>query len=139
MGLLGLPFEFERCLKRGDFDKERTIASPLEALNAVNFLLTEEFNKMQNKKSLYNRMRKICDHIMNLDPFKYFTKIATIGTGGFGKVFLVEHTKTKKHFAMKTIKPEDESDLEDTLTEIALQNMVTKEHKNFVKIFHSFE
>ena len=92
----------------------------METLNAVNFLLTEEFNKMQNKKSLYNRMRKICDHIMNLDPFKYFTKIATIGNGGFGKVFLVEHNKTKKHFAMKTIKPEDESDLEDTLTEIAL-------------------
>ena len=52
---------------------------------------------------------------------------------------LVEHNKTKKHFAMKIIKPEDESDLEDTLTEIALQNMVCSEHRNFVRIFHTFE
>ena len=57
---------------------------------------------------------------MKTDPYKYFTKIATIGNGGFGTVHLVEHKKTRKHFAMKVIKPEDESDLEDTLTEIAL-------------------
>lgn len=40
---------------------------------------------------------------------------------------------------MKVIKPEDESDLEDTLTEIALQNMVSSEDKNIIRIFHSFE
>lgn len=40
---------------------------------------------------------------------------------------------------MKVIKPEDESDLEDTLTEIALQNMVSQEHKNIIRIFHTFE
>jgi hypothetical protein len=33
---------------------------------------------------------------------------------------LCEHLKTKQHYAMKVIRPEDESDLEDTLTEIAL-------------------
>lgn len=65
-------------------------------------------------------MSGICDKIMKADPYKYFKKMATIGTGGFGSVFLVEHIKTKRHFAMKMIKPEDESDLEDTLTEIAL-------------------
>lgn len=84
-------------------------------------------------------MSGICDKIMKADPFKYFKKMATIGTGGFGSVFLVEHIKTKRHFAMKMIKPEDESDLEDTLTEIALQNIVSKEHKNIIRIFHSFE
>ena len=52
---------------------------------------------------------------------------------------LVEHLKSKKHFAMKIIKPEDETDLEDTLTEIALQNMASKEHPNIITIFHSFE
>lgn len=76
---------------------------------------------------------------MKTDPFKYFTKIATIGNGGFGTVLLVEHKKSRKHFAMKVIKPEDESDLEDTLTEIALQNMVSMEHRNIIRIFHSFE
>ena len=40
---------------------------------------------------------------------------------------------------MKVIKPEDENDLEDTLTEIALQNMASKSHKNIIRIFHSFE
>lgn len=40
---------------------------------------------------------------------------------------------------MKIIKPEDDSDLEDTLTEIALQNMVSKQHKNIIRIFHTFE
>ena len=57
---------------------------------------------------------------MKADPYKYFKKVATIGNGGFGQVQLVEHIKTRKHFAMKVIKPEDETDLEDTLTEIAL-------------------
>ena len=84
-------------------------------------------------------MSKICDNILKRDPFKYFKNIATIGNGGFGSVLLVEHLKSRRHFAMKIIKPEDESDLEDTLTEIALQNIVSKEHKNIIRIFHSFE
>jgi hypothetical protein len=33
---------------------------------------------------------------------------------------LVQHYKSKKHFAMKEIAPSDEGDLEDTLIEIAL-------------------
>lgn len=57
---------------------------------------------------------------MKKDPFKYFKKVAIIGNGGFGQVFLVEHCKSRRHFAMKVIKPNDDSDLEDTLTEIAL-------------------
>ena len=89
---------------------------------------------MKDKNTLYSKMSKICDNIMKCDPFKYFKKIAS-----FGSVFLVEHLKSRRHFAMKMIKPEDESDLEDTLTEIALQNMASKEHKNFIRIFHSFE
>jgi len=40
---------------------------------------------------------------------------------------------------MKVIRPEDESDLEDTLTEIALQNMAVKENESIIKIFHTFE
>lgn len=65
-------------------------------------------------------MSSICDRIVKGTPYKYFKKITTIGSGGFGSVFLVEHLKSKRHFAMKMIKPEDENDLEDTLTEIAL-------------------
>jgi len=36
---------------------------------------------------------------------------------------------------MKVIRPEDESDLEDTLTEIALQNMAGNENPMIIKIF----
>ena len=84
-------------------------------------------------------MSKICDQIIKVDPYKYFKKVATKGNGGFGQVLLVEHLKSKKHFAMKVIKPEDETDLEDTLTEIALQNMASTENANIIRIFHSFE
>ena len=84
-------------------------------------------------------MNLICDQILKADPYKYFKKIAVIGNGGFGSVALVEHIKSKRHFAMKIIKPEDDSDLEDTLTEIALQNMMSKQTKNIIRIFHTFE
>jgi hypothetical protein len=40
---------------------------------------------------------------------------------------------------MKEIAPNDEADLEDTLTEIALQNMAAKSHKNIVSINKSYE
>eukprot|EP00347_Sterkiella_histriomuscorum_P005395 403356777 len=138
-GFIGLPFELERLLKEMKLSPLEVEKTPFEVLMEINFLATEGFKKMQDKKSLYQKMSSICDKIMKADPFKYFKKITTIGTGGFGSVFLVEHIKSRRHFAMKMIKPEDESDLEDTLTEIALQNIVSKEHRNIIRIFHSFE
>ena len=139
IGFSGLPFEWERYFKDMKIRPDEVAKSPMEVLLTVNFIATQGFQKMKDKNTLYSKMSKICDNIMKCDPFKYFKKIATIGTGGFGSVFLVEHLKSRRHFAMKMIKPEDESDLEDTLTEIALQNMASKEHKNFIRIFHSFE
>lgn len=139
VGFTGLPFEWERYLKDMKIPVPEIQKWPLEVLCSVNFIATEGFSKMKDKNTLYSKMSKICDNIMKCDPFKYFKKLATIGTGGFGSVMLVEHLKSRRHFAMKVIKPEDESDLEDTLTEIALQNMASKEHKNFIRIFHSFE
>lgn len=119
-GFTGLPFEWERYLKEMKIPPQEIQKWPLEVLCSVNFIATEGFSKMKDKNTLYSKMSKICDNIMKCDPFKYFKKLATIGTGGFGSVFLVEHLKSRRHFAMKMIKPEDESDLEDTLTEIAL-------------------
>ena len=40
---------------------------------------------------------------------------------------------------MKEIAPSDDADLEDTLTEIALQNMASKGHKNIIGIIKSYE
>ena len=94
--------------------------NPMDVLMSINSIATAGFAKMYDKKTLYQKMSRICDKIKKADPYKYFKKVATIGSGGFGSVLLVEHLKTRRHFAMKVIKPEDEGDLEDTLTEIAL-------------------
>ena len=40
---------------------------------------------------------------------------------------------------MKEIAPTDDADLEDTLTEIALQNMAGKDHDNILGINQSYE
>jgi serine/threonine protein kinase len=138
-GFSGLPFEWERYLKDMKIMAQEVEKYPMEVLMSINFIATTGFSKMQDKKTLYSKMSKICDNIIKTDPYKYFKKITTIGCGGFGSVFLVEHIKSKRHFAMKMIEPEDENDLEDTLTEIALQNIASKQHKNIIRIFHSFE
>lgn len=52
---------------------------------------------------------------------------------------MVQHLKSKKYFAMKEIAPTDDADLEDTLTEIALQNMAGKGQKNIIGINKSYE
>lgn len=138
-GFRGLPFEWARLIKDMGIQPLEVEKTPMEVLMSLNFVATEGLSKMYDKKTLYQKMSKICDQILKIDPFKYFKRIATIGNGGFGQVLLVEHIKTRRHFAMKVIKPEDEEDLEDTLTEIALQNMASQEHKNIIRIFHSFE
>jgi len=143
-GFTGLPFEWERYFSElgittEDNYKLKVEKDPYEILLAVNFTATSGFSKMENNKNLYKKMSKICDNIKKGDPFKYFKKLLTLGEGGFGTVLLVEHYKTRQHYAMKIISPEDESDLEDTLTEIALQNMAEKENESIIKIFQTFE
>jgi len=65
-------------------------------------------------------MGRVCDQIKRRNPYEDFRIIDKLGKGGFGAVYLVQHLKSKKHFAMKEIAPSDDADLEDTLTEIAL-------------------
>lgn len=113
--------------------------SPFEFLMAVNFCATTGFNKMLNKSTLYERMGRVCDQIKRRNPYEDFRIIDKLGKGGFGAVYLVQHLKSKKHFAMKEIAPSDDADLEDTLTEIALQNMASKGHKNIIGINKSYE
>ena len=120
--------------------ENREIAkSPFEFLMAVNFCVTAGFQKMLNKSTLYEKMGRICDQIKRKNPYDDFKIVEKLGKGGFGAVYLVQHYKSKKHFAMKEIAPSDDADLEDTLTEIALQNMASKGHKNIIGINKSYE
>ena len=75
---------------------------------------------MLNKSALYEKMSSICDQIRKKNPFEDFQVVEKLGKGGFGAVYLVQHQRSKKYFAMKEIAPNDDADLEDTLTEIAL-------------------
>lgn len=54
-------------------------------------------------------------------------------------MYLVEHIKSHKYFALKSILPEDEEDLDDTINEIALQQLSAKDHRNIVKIYETYE
>jgi serine/threonine protein kinase len=56
VGFSGLPFEFERQIKSLDLKFDEISCTPFEILMMVNFLVTEGFSKMQNKKTLYNKM-----------------------------------------------------------------------------------
>ena len=113
--------------------------APYEFLMTVNFVATAGFKNMLNKAALYEKMGKICDDIKRKDPYVDFRNVERLGKGGFGAVYLVEHLKSKKYFALKEIAPSDDADLEDTLTEIALQNMASKGHKNIIGINKSYE
>lgn len=103
-----------------NIEKKYIAKDPFEFLMTINFIATNNFTKMLNKSTLYERMGKICDMIKRKNPFEEFKIIERLGKGGFGSVYLVQHYKSKKHFAMKEIAPNDDADLEDTLTEIAL-------------------
>lgn len=61
VGFSGLPFEFERQLKSLNMQFEEIACYPMANLMMVNFLVTEGFAKMQNKKTLYQKMSAICD------------------------------------------------------------------------------
>ena len=103
-----------------NYEVKEIAKEPFEALMTINFVATQGFKKMLNKKTLYERMGKICDSIKRKNPEEDFKIVEKLGKGGLGAVYLVQHLKSKKHFAMKEIAPSDDADLEDTLTEIAL-------------------
>ena len=84
VGFRGLPFEWARLVKDMGFTPLEIEKTPMEVLMSLNFVATESLSKMYDKKTLYQKMSKICDQIMKADPYKYFKKIATIGNGGFG-------------------------------------------------------
>ena len=63
-------------------------------------------------------------------------RTSELGDGGFGLVILCEHKKTGRAMAMKVIKPEDKSDIDDTITEMALQQM--SKHQNIIRTYRTY-
>ena len=120
LGFQGLPPEWERYVRELQIPKHEIAKSPFEYLMTVNYVATQGYKKMLNKSALYEKMSSICDQIRKKNPFDDFKVVEKLGKGGFGTVYLVQHIVSKKYFAMKEIAPNDDADLEDTLTEIAL-------------------
>ena len=48
------------------------------------------------------------------NPEEDFKIVEKLGKGGFGSVYLVQHMKSKMHFAKKEIATSDDADLEDS-------------------------
>ena len=88
-GFVGLPEEWERFVKNMGVDIKEIAKNPFEYLLEINFSVTDGFQKMLNKSTLYDKMGRICDQIKRRNPYEDFKIIERLGKGGFGAVYLV--------------------------------------------------
>jgi len=65
-----------------------------------------------------------------------YKKLTYLGGGGFGEVYLTEHTISKEKFAIKCLKTPGNNNQEDILREIT--NLAGLNHPNIIKYFNSF-
>ena len=61
VGFRGLPFEWARLIKDMKIQPLEVEKTPMEVLMMLNFVSTEGLSKMYDKKTLYQKMSKICD------------------------------------------------------------------------------
>ncbi|KAE8577182.1 hypothetical protein XENTR_v10004457 [Xenopus tropicalis] len=83
------------------------------------------------------RVKPLVEERVQLAPntsFTDFTLDSVLGSGGFGKVYLVKHTATKRMFAMKTLPKEDIGKFGRSNLKMELQilQMVTAEKQHFL-------
>ena len=60
-GFIGLPPEWEKFIRDMKVPNKEIAKAPFEFLMSINFVATNHFTKMLNKRTLYDRMGKICD------------------------------------------------------------------------------
>lgn len=95
-------------------------------------------------KPISNRILPLPESVLKgLEPepsFNDFTQLKILGTGSFGKVFLVKHKKTNQLFAMKTIdKLRNTKNNDNPYFRKEIEIMYKISHSNIVKLFSHFE
>ncbi|KAE8577181.1 hypothetical protein XENTR_v10004456 [Xenopus tropicalis] len=83
------------------------------------------------------RVKPLIEKRVQLAPntsFKDFTLDSVLGSGGFGKVYLVKHKATKRMFAMKTLSKQYMGTFGKSSLKMELQilKMVTAENQHFL-------
>ena len=107
------------------------------------FILKQKFNKMNESQISYEANSSI-NHIKENKIKKKFKlslyhlqKIALLGAGSSGEVYLVQDTVTKKKLALKTVKyTEDEKTKNQLETEVKLSTLL--KHENIIRIYATY-
>ena len=107
------------------------------------FILKQKFNKMNESQISYEASSSI-NHIKDHKIKKKFKlslyqlqKIALLGAGSSGEVYLVQDTVTKKKLALKTVKyTEDEKTKSQIETEVKLSTLL--KHENIIRIYATY-
>ena len=107
------------------------------------FILKQKFNKINESQISYEAntsMNHLKDHKIK-KKFKLslynLQKLALLGAGASGEVYLVQDTETKKKLALKTVKyTEDEKTKNQIETEVKLSTLL--KHENIIRIYATY-
>jgi mitogen-activated protein kinase kinase 1 len=119
--------------------------SKLESKNIESSLiLKQKFNKMNESQISYDASNMSINHLNDHSKIKKkkklslydLQKLALLGAGSSGEVYLVQDTETKKKLALKTVKyTEDEKTKNQLETEVKLS---TIKHENIIRIYATY-
>jgi mitogen-activated protein kinase kinase 1 len=119
--------------------------SKLESKNIESSLiLKQKFNKMNESQISYDASNMSINHLNDHNKIKKkkklslydLQKLALLGAGSSGEVYLVQDTETKKKLALKTVKyTEDEKTKNQLETEVKLS---TIKHENIIRIYATY-
>eukprot|EP01080_Neovahlkampfia_damariscottae_P001742 gene1742-511_t len=148
--------QFTRSLQGKPLVDEKRGSNNKSPMNAIFKLFKSNSNSDNKKSGLFSPLIPASESEaqVNYSPrVKYSMKDAStessnqigkewkvkkkLGQGGFGKIYLVEHTPTKKIYVMKRVKLDDMNDLNMALVEV--KNLYElKKHKNINPIVDFF-
>ena len=129
----GHRFTEKNSFKNKNINKEKNLHSN----NIINH------SKSTDKRKLNNSGDKAITSISSKNKFKKefnsedYNILRIIGEGTFGKIFLVENSKTKEQYALKKITATERRELEISKEEFELLMKITQENENLnlVKIY----
>ena len=128
--------ETENNLEQNSRIKNNNIESSL--------ILKEKFNKMNESQISYDTSNLSTNNIKNNSKKKKFKlslyqlqKLALLGAGSSGEVYLVQDTQSKIKLAQKTVRyTEDEKTKNQLETEVKLSTLL--KHENIIRIYATY-